>query len=138
MLTPEPIISADSHVAETEEVFADIDPKYRDVRPRAVYDERAGAMLAIPNIDLKVPMGLLCTGGRPPQDFRKPVRWEIYPAGHDPGRGCGSGRGRLVGEISTRASAWCSATIRTAATSRPASRPTTAGSRSSARRTPSA
>ena len=85
MNTPEPIISADSHVAETEEVFADIDPKYRDVRPRAVYDERAGAMLAIPNIDLKVPMGLLCTGGRPPQDFRKPVRWEeIHPAGYDP------------------------------------------------------
>jgi len=81
----EQIISADSHIAETEEVFADIDPKYRDQRPRAIYDEQAGALLAIPDIDLKVPMGLLCTGGRPPQEFGKPVRWEeIHPAGYDP------------------------------------------------------
>ena len=80
-----PIVSADGHVAETEDVFADIDPKFREERPRAVYDERAGAMLSIPNIDLKIPMGLLCTGGRPPEEFGKPIPWEqIHPAGHDP------------------------------------------------------
>ncbi|MFQ5515426.1 MAG: amidohydrolase family protein [Myxococcota bacterium] len=85
MQLSEPIVSADSHIAETEDVFADIDPRYRDQRPRAIYDEQVGALLAIPNIDLKVPMGLLCTGGRPPQEFRKPVRWEeIHPAGYDP------------------------------------------------------
>ena len=85
MSTGEPIISADSHVAETEEVFADIEPAFRDRRPRAIYDEKAGALLAIPDIDLKVPMGLLCTGGRPPEEFRKPVTWEeIHSSGYDP------------------------------------------------------
>lgn len=85
MTEAHPIVSADGHVAETEDVFADIDPKFRDDRPRAVYDERAGAMLSIPNIDLKIPMGLLCTGGRPPEEFGKPIPWDqIHPAGHDP------------------------------------------------------
>ncbi len=85
MSTREPIISADSHVAETEEVFADIEPAFRDRRPRAIFDEKAGALLAIPDIDLKVPMGLLCTGGRPPEEFRKPVTWEeIHDSGYDP------------------------------------------------------
>ena len=33
--TLEPIISADSHIAEVEACYADIDPNFRDVRPRA-------------------------------------------------------------------------------------------------------
>ena len=30
-------------------------------------------------------MGLICTAGREPKDFGKPVTWEqLHPAGHDP------------------------------------------------------
>ena len=79
------IISADSHISETEDVFADIDPRFRDQRPHAIYDEQAGAVLRIPNLDIKVPMGVICTAGRRPEDFGRPVAWEdLHPAGHDP------------------------------------------------------
>ncbi len=82
---PHPIISADSHVSETEEVFADIDPRFRDERPHAIYDEQIGAVLRIPRYDIKVPMGVICTAGRDPKEFGKAVRWEeLHPAGHDP------------------------------------------------------
>ena len=80
-------VSADSHVAETEESFAQIEAKYRDQRPRASYDaERGGAIFSIPNLELagSVPMGLICTAGRTPEDFGKPVTWEeLHPAGRD-------------------------------------------------------
>jgi predicted TIM-barrel fold metal-dependent hydrolase len=80
-------ISADSHVAEVEASFEDIDPRYRDRRPRAVYDEsRGGAIFQVEQLDLDVPvpMGLICTAGRPPEQFGKPVKWEeLHPAGYD-------------------------------------------------------
>ena len=82
------LISADSHVAENDETYAEIDPRYRDVRPRATYkEERGGAIFTVPNLPMAeaVPMGLVCTAGRPPEDFGKPRRWEeLHPAGHDP------------------------------------------------------
>ena len=82
------LISADSHVAENDETYSEIDPRYRDVRPRASYkEERGGAIFTIPNLPMAegVPMGLVCTAGRPPEDFGKPRRWEeLHPAGHDP------------------------------------------------------
>lgn len=82
------LISADSHVAENDETYAEIDPRYRDVRPRAAYkEERGGAIFTIPNLPMAegVPMGLVCTAGRSPEDFGKPRRWEeLHPAGHDP------------------------------------------------------
>ncbi|MEZ4354960.1 MAG: amidohydrolase family protein [Myxococcota bacterium] len=85
-------ISADSHVGEVDATYAEIDPKYRDVRPRAVYKpERGGAIFTIPNLPLAegVPMGLVCTAGRPPERFGEPVRWEdLHPA-------CWDGKERL-------------------------------------------
>ncbi|MEE8166523.1 MAG: amidohydrolase family protein [Myxococcota bacterium] len=84
---PRTRISADSHVVETDETYADIDPKYRDLRPRGVYkEERGGAVFTVPNLPLAdgVPMGLICTAGRPPERFKEPVTWEqLHPAGHD-------------------------------------------------------
>lgn len=80
-------ISADSHIAETEATYADIESKYRDTRPRASYErERGGAIFSIPNLEMAqgVPMGLICTAGRAPEDFGKPVDWDdLHPAGHD-------------------------------------------------------
>lgn len=85
---PQLRVSADSHVAEIDETYADIDPRYRETRPRASYrEERGGAIFTIPNLPLAegVPMGLICTAGRRPEEFGKPVRWEeLHPAGHDP------------------------------------------------------
>ncbi|MBK7948785.1 MAG: amidohydrolase [Deltaproteobacteria bacterium] len=82
------LISADSHTVEHDETYADIDPKFRADRPRAAYVEnRGGAVFTIPNLAIAdiIPMGLVCTAGRPPEDFGKPKRWEeLHPAGHDP------------------------------------------------------
>jgi predicted TIM-barrel fold metal-dependent hydrolase len=85
MNAEQPLISADSHIAENEAVFADIDPKFRELRPRAHFDEKQGAILTIPDSDWNIPMGLVCTAGRKPEDFGVPARWEdIHPAGFDP------------------------------------------------------
>ncbi len=78
-------ISADSHISEVEDCFADIDPAFEDRRPKAVFDKDRGAILAIEDLGIKVPMGIICTAGRDPEDFGKPVDWhELHPAGHDP------------------------------------------------------
>ena len=81
----EPVVSADSHICEIEDCYADIDPRFRDRRPKAIFDENAGAVLEIADLGMRVPMGLVCTGGRPPEDFGRAVPWEeIHPAGFDP------------------------------------------------------
>ncbi|MDX1736321.1 MAG: amidohydrolase family protein [Halioglobus sp.] len=78
-------ISADSHICETQECFARIDPAFEKRRPRAVYDEKRGALLEIEDLGVKVPMGIVCTAGRPPEDFARPVDWdELHPAGYQP------------------------------------------------------
>jgi predicted TIM-barrel fold metal-dependent hydrolase len=78
-------ISADSHISEVEDCFRQIDAKYEAQRPRQIYDEKRGAVLEIPNLGVKVPMGIICTAGRDPKDFAKPMRWDqLHPAGHDP------------------------------------------------------
>ncbi len=70
----EPVISADSHICEIEACYADIDPKFQDSRPKASFDEHAGAVLEVADLGIKLPMGLVCTGGRPPEDVaRKPI-----------------------------------------------------------------
>jgi len=85
MNTLMPAISADSHISEIEECFADIDPAFEDRRPRQIYDEKRGALLEIPDLGIKVPMGIVCTAGREPEEFAKPVDWhELHPAGYDP------------------------------------------------------
>lgn len=83
--SPQPVISADSHICEIEACYADIDPKFKDAAPKQIFDEQAGAVLEIPSLGIRVPMGLVCTGGRPPEDFGRAVPWEeIHPAGYDP------------------------------------------------------
>jgi predicted TIM-barrel fold metal-dependent hydrolase len=85
MNADQPLISADSHIAENEAVFADIDPKFEDMRPRALYDEKQGALLSIPDSAWNIPIGLVCTAGRKPEEFGEPARWEdIHPAGNEP------------------------------------------------------
>src|SRR5690348_4621408 len=78
-------ISADSHISEVEDCFKQIDAKFESRRPKQMYDEKRGAVLEIADLGIKVPMGTICTAGREPKDFAKPVRWEeLHPAGHDP------------------------------------------------------
>jgi len=81
-----PLISADSHVAETEDCFASIEQKYQDRRPRnASSEETLGAFIEVPGLDMKIPMGSLCRAGVPPEKWGVPVDWdEIHPAGYDP------------------------------------------------------
>ncbi len=79
------LYSADSHVNETEECYADIDPAFRARRPRAVYDPAEGAQLIVPGLGFDIPSSKLSRAGIAYQDWNKPQRWEeIHPAGHDP------------------------------------------------------
>ncbi|MFK7898728.1 MAG: amidohydrolase family protein [Myxococcota bacterium] len=84
---PRKVLSADSHVAEIEACYDEIDPRYRDRRPIASYDpERGGALFHVPGFELAqfVPMGLVCTAGRTPEQFGSPTDWdELHPGGFD-------------------------------------------------------
>ena len=84
---PRKPLSADSHIAEIEACYAEIDPRYRDQRPVASYDpKRGGALFHVPNFELtqSVPMGLVCTAGRAPEQFGTPIDWdELHPGGFD-------------------------------------------------------
>jgi predicted TIM-barrel fold metal-dependent hydrolase len=81
----EPIISADSHVAEVEDCYRDIDPRYRDRRPRQAEDPQVGAYFEIADFPMKVPMGSVCRAGTPPEKWNVPIGWhELHPAGWDP------------------------------------------------------
>jgi predicted TIM-barrel fold metal-dependent hydrolase len=78
-------ISADSHICETEDCFSDIDPAFADRRPRGIYDEKRGAVLEIADLGVKVPMGIIATAGRTPEQIGDPVHWEeLHPAGYEP------------------------------------------------------
>lgn len=78
------IISADSHVAETEDWFADIDPAFRGRRPRNVDVPGMGAGVLVENLPYPVPLGMICTAGRPPEKIGTPMPWsEVNPAGYD-------------------------------------------------------
>ena len=81
----ETLFSADSHVVETEECYADIDPRFRELRPRGVDDPASGAIMVVPGLDFPVPAGSLSRAGRPYESWKLPQRWaELHPAGHDP------------------------------------------------------
>jgi predicted TIM-barrel fold metal-dependent hydrolase len=85
MSAPQTVISADSHICEIEACYAEIDPRFKDRAPKAIFDEKAGAVLEVSDLGIRVPMGLVCTGGRPPEDFGRAVPWEeIHPAGFNP------------------------------------------------------
>jgi len=80
-----PLLSADSHVAEPEDAYLDIDPAFRDRRPHLIHDEKQGAGMAVDGLPAPVPMAFINAAGRKPQDIGKPVVWErLNPAGHDP------------------------------------------------------
>ena len=74
-MDPVRVISADSHISEVEDCFRQIESKYESRRPRQTYDEKRGAVLEIADLGVKVPMGIVCTAGRDPRDFARPVRW---------------------------------------------------------------
>ena len=79
------LFSADSHVNETEDCFAEIDPRFRDRRPRAHFDETDGAELIVPGLPFKIPSGKLSRAGIEFEDWARPLKWEeLHPAGHEP------------------------------------------------------
>ena len=79
------LFSADSHVNETEDCWAEIDPAFRDRRPRGRFDPERGAELIVPGLDFPIPSGKLSRAGIPYTDWSRPLRWEeLHPAGHDP------------------------------------------------------
>jgi len=81
----QPLFSADSHVVETEDCYADIDPKFRDRRPRAIEDPELGAAIVVPGMDFNIPASMLSRAGVPYDQWAKPRSWsELSPAGHDP------------------------------------------------------
>ncbi len=81
----QPLFSADSHVVETEDCYADIDPKFRDRRPRAIEDPELGAAIVVPGMDFNIPASMLSRAGVPYDQWAKPRSWsELNPAGHDP------------------------------------------------------
>jgi predicted TIM-barrel fold metal-dependent hydrolase len=79
------IISADSHVAEPEEAYREIDPAFRDRAPYLINDEKAGAGMVVDGLPTPVPMSFILAAGRKPEDISKPALWEtLSPAGYDP------------------------------------------------------
>ena len=79
------IISADSHVAEPEAAYAEIDPAFRDRAPHLVDDPAAGAGMVVDGLPTPVPMSFILAAGRKPEDIGTPARWEtLNPAGYDP------------------------------------------------------
>lgn len=79
------IISADSHVAEPEEAYREIDPAFRARAPRLVHDEKGNAGMLVDGLPTPVPMAFILAAGRRPEDIGKPARWEtLNPAGYEP------------------------------------------------------
>src|SRR5262249_20869553 len=79
------IVSADSHVAEPEEAYAQIDPAFRDRAPRLVHDAKAGSGMWVDGLPTPVPMAFILAAGRKPEDIAKPAHWDtLDPAGYDP------------------------------------------------------
>jgi uncharacterized protein len=81
----EPLFSADSHVVETEDCYAEIDPRFASRRPRASDDPERGAILVVPGMDFTIPAGALSRAGVRYEDWSKPQPWSrIHPAANDP------------------------------------------------------
>jgi predicted TIM-barrel fold metal-dependent hydrolase len=79
------IISADSHIAEPEAAYAQIDPAFRDRAPYLLDDEETGAGMVVDGLPTPVPMAFILAAGRKPEDIAKPAAWEtLNPAGYDP------------------------------------------------------
>ena len=79
------LFSADSHVVETEACYAEIDPRFRERRPRGVEDPDKGAQLVVPGMDFTIPASMLSRAGVPYENWGLPQSWsELHPASRDP------------------------------------------------------
>ncbi|MBV8559822.1 MAG: amidohydrolase, partial [Acidimicrobiia bacterium] len=67
-----PVISADSHITEPPNTYADfIDPVYRDRAPRLVDGgDQVGDVFVIDGMNRPVPMGLVAAAGKPAEEIR--------------------------------------------------------------------
>src|SRR5579871_5270028 len=64
-------ISADSHVTEPPNCYVDyIDPKYRDVAPHMVKNDKGGAQFVVDGMAMKIGMGGLAAAGVDPREIR--------------------------------------------------------------------
>ncbi|MBY0399579.1 amidohydrolase, partial [Myxococcota bacterium] len=79
------IISADSHVAEPQEAYREIDPNFKARAPKLVHDDKGNAGMLVDGLPTPVPMAFILAAGRKPEDIGKPARWEtLNPAGYEP------------------------------------------------------
>jgi predicted TIM-barrel fold metal-dependent hydrolase len=65
-----PIISADSHVTEPPDAWADIDPMYRDTAPRLQHVEGMGDIYVIEGLKVPIPLGIVAAAGKPAEEIR--------------------------------------------------------------------
>lgn len=80
-----PLFSADSHVVEIEDCYAEIDPRFRSLRPVAKDDPKQGAIMVVPGMDFTIPSGMLSRAGLRYEDWANPQPWNrIHPAAFDP------------------------------------------------------
>ncbi len=79
------LFSADSHVVEIEACYAEIDRKFESLRPRAAEDQKYGAIMVVPGMDITIPTGALSRAGLRFEDWGKPQPWsQIHPAAYEP------------------------------------------------------
>src|SRR4029450_1657574 len=64
-----PIISADSHITEPPDCYADIDPAFRDRAPHIQHTE-AGDIFVIPGLKVRIPLGIVAAAGKPAEQIR--------------------------------------------------------------------
>src|SRR4051812_7058311 len=80
-------ISADSHVTEPPNCYTDyIDPKWRDVAPHMIANEKGGAQFVVDGMDMKIGMGGLAAAGIDPKEIKLDTASfdEIHRGGWDP------------------------------------------------------
>src|SRR5262245_23742092 len=70
-MTPDPIISADSHITEPPTMYADhIEPAFRDRAPHLQHIEGAGDIFVIEGMKTPIPMGIVAAAGKPAEQIR--------------------------------------------------------------------
>lgn len=68
MSFPYPVISADSHITEPPDCYADIDPAFRDRAPHMVSHEERGDLFVIDGMR-PIAMGLVAAAGKLPEEI---------------------------------------------------------------------
>lgn len=83
-----PVVSADSHIVEPPEAYAEIDAKYRDMAPHLVPDEKGGQAYMFDGIKRPLEIGLMSAAGIPSEIMPKvaPHRnfHDMHRSGWDP------------------------------------------------------